>query len=219
MADSMRTPGTEIALPEPDRTGSTPVETALAERRSRREFEPGPISLEELNQLVWAAQGQTHPDGLRTAPSAGATYPLVVRVAVGDGGVPELDPGVYRYEPGDHALAFESSEVIQPALRRAAYDQEWVEEAPIVLGIAGVEERTAREYGERAGDLYVPMEAGHAGENVHLQVEALGLSTVSVGGFDDEAVAEAFDLEEARPLVMYPIGRRVSDEADGSDSR
>lgn len=209
MNDSPTEPGTTVALPEPDRTGSTPVETTLAERRSRREFGSGPISLEELAQLLWAAQGQTHPDGLRTAPSAGATYPLVVRVAVGDGGVPELDSGVYRYEPAAHELTFESADVIQPALQRASYDQKWVGEAPVVLGIAGVVERTEREYGERAGELYVPMEAGHAGQNVHLQVEALGLSTVSVGGFKDEAVAAAFDLAAARPLVMYPVGQRA----------
>ncbi|MFP4530930.1 MAG: SagB/ThcOx family dehydrogenase [Halodesulfurarchaeum sp.] len=211
MNDSTTDPGTTISLPEPDRTGSTPVETTLAERRSRREFDEGSIPLSALAQLLWAAQGQTHPDGLRTAPSAGATYPLVVRVAVGEGGVPDLDPGVYRYEPAGHELTFESAAVIQPALQRASYDQEWVGEAPVVLAIAGIVERTAREYGERAGELYVPMEAGHAGQNVHLQVEALGLSTVSVGGFKDEAVAAALDLTDARPLVMYPVGHRVTD--------
>lgn len=211
MNDHSPTPGQSISLPEPNRTGSTPVETTLAQRRSRREFGSGPISLAELGQLLWAAQGQTHPDGLRTAPSAGATYPLVVRVAVGDGGVPELDPGVYRYEPAEHVLAFESGEVIQPDLQRASYDQEWVGEAPVVLAISGIVERTAREYGERAGNLYVPVEAGHVGQNIHLQVEALGLSTVSVGGFKDEAVVAAFDLGDARPLVMYPVGQRVTE--------
>lgn len=204
-------PGTERALPDPDRTGSTPLETTLAERRSRREFAPGPVSLSDVSQLLWAAQGQTHPDGLRTAPSAGATYPLVVRVSVLEDGVPDLDEGVYRYRPETHTLWKETSHPVQAALQQAAYDQEWVGEAPVVITITGIEERTAREYGPRAGDLYVPMEAGHAGENLHLQVEALGLATVSVGGFKDEAVASALDLEGERPLILYPVGQRTSE--------
>jgi SagB-type dehydrogenase family enzyme len=211
MSESSPSPGTEISLPEPDRHGSTPLESTLEDRRSRREFAPGPISLAEVSQLLWATQGHTHPDGLRTAPSAGATYPLVIRLVVSEGGVPALEPGRYRYRPGDHALVFESSEGAQPDLQRASYDQEWVGEAPIVVAITGLVARTAREYGDRAGDLYVPVEAGHAGQNLHLQVEALGLATVSVGGFEDEPVATALELDQARPFVLYPVGQRIGD--------
>lgn len=204
-------PGTERALPDPDRTGSTPLETTLASRRSRREFDAGPVSLTDVSQMLWAVQGQTHPDGLRTAPSAGATYPLVLRVSVLENGVPELDSGIYRYRPESHTLQLERSQPVQSDLQRAAYDQEWVGAAPVVIAITGIEERTAREYGPRAGELYVPMEAGHAGENLHLQAEALGLATVPVGGFKDEAVASALNLERERPLIMYPVGQRSSD--------
>ncbi|MEF8772723.1 SagB/ThcOx family dehydrogenase [Halodesulfurarchaeum sp.] len=204
-------PGSDRPLPDPDQAGSTPLETTLTHRRSRREFGQGPISLADVSQLLWAAQGETHPDGLRTAPSAGATYPLVVRLSVAENGVPDLEPGVYRYWPGAHTLRTETSLPAQAELQRAAYDQEWVGEAPIVVAISGVVERTAREYGPRAGDLYVPMEAGHAGENLHLQAEAVGLATVPVGGFKDEAVASALDLGPERPLIMYPVGQRSSE--------
>ncbi len=210
MTDTAPTPGTEVSLPAPDRIGSTPLETTLAERRSRREFGPGSVSLSAVAQLLWAAQGQTHPDGLRTAPSAGATYPLVVRVVVAADGVPKLEAGIYRYRPSAHTLVLESTDEIHPELQRAAYNQEWVGEAPLILAITGIEERTAREYGDRAGDLYVPVEAGHSGQNIHLQTEALDLATVSVGGFKDEAVATALELDSARPFLLYPVGPRVT---------
>ncbi len=202
--------GDEQPLPEPDRTGSTPLSTTMENRRSRREFDPGPVSLSAVSQVLWAAQGQTHPDGLRTAPSAGATYPLVVWLIVAEGGVPELTAGIYRYQPHAHQLVYEAREPVHGALQQASYDQEWVGDAPIIVAIAGIEARTAQEYGSRAGDLYVPMEAGHAGQNLHLQVEALDLATVSVGGFEDGAVADALSLTDARPLVLYPIGQRAT---------
>jgi len=202
------TPGSVIQLPEPNRSGSETLETTLDSRRSRREFEPGPLTLSTVSQLLWAGQGTNHPEGFRTAPSAGATYPLVVRLVVAENGVRELAAGVYRYRPAGHELVYESTEPVQAELSAAAYDQEWVKSAPVDIVIAGIEERTAREYGSRAGDLYVPMEAGHAGQNVHLQAEALGLATVPVGGFRDEAVADVLDLTDARPLIMYPVGQR-----------
>lgn len=208
MTESAHATGETISLPDPDRNGSTPLEATLDGRRSRREYEPGAIDRSTVSQLLWAAQGQTHPEGFRTAPSAGATYPLVVRLVVAEGGVPDLPAGRYRYRPAEHDLVFESSDPRQAALEAAAGGQSWLAEAPIDVVIAGREERTEREYGARAGELYVPMEAGHAGQNLHLQVEALGLATVTVGGFEDEAVADAMDLEDARPLAIYPVGRR-----------
>jgi SagB-type dehydrogenase family enzyme len=197
-----------ISLPEPDRTGTTAVETALAERRSRREFAEGPISLSAVGQLLWAAQGETDADGHRAAPSAGATYPMALRLLVAEGGVPDLDPGIYRYRPATHDLVAESDRQIQSTLRDAAGDQEWLETAPIVVAITGVAEPTEAEFGARA-ERYLPIEAGHVGQNLHLQVEALGLATVTVGGFDDERATAALDLEDAEPFVFYPIGQRV----------
>ena len=199
---------TTISLPEPDRTGTTAVETALAERRSRREFADGPVSLSAVGQLLWAAQGESDADGHRTAPSAGATYPMELRLLVAEGGVPELDAGIYRYRPESHDLVMESDRQIQPTLRDAAGDQEWLEESPIVVAVTGIRERTAAEFGARA-ERYVAVEAGHVGQNLSLQVEALGLATVTVGGFDDERATAALDLEDAEPLVFYPIGQRV----------
>ncbi|MDR5655683.1 SagB/ThcOx family dehydrogenase [Halodesulfurarchaeum sp. HSR-GB] len=209
MTETAPSAGEEIELPEPRTESSQSVESAIAARRSRREFQPGPVELADVSQLLWAAQGETDAEGHRAAPSAGATYPLEVFCSVGADGVPGLDAGVYQYRPASHSLVPVAVEPVQAELRAASYDQEVVEAAPVALLIAGIEERTAQEYGARAGELYVPMEAGHVGENIHLQVESLGLATVSVGGFEDTAVAEVMEFEDERPLAIYPIGQRV----------
>ena len=199
-----------VALPEPDRNGTTSLETALRTRRSRREMVSDPIDLSTVSQLLWAAQGVTDEDGKRTAPSPIATFPLELFLTVDAGGVPDLDAGVYQYRPEEHALDRVASEPIQPDLEAAA-DQEHVGAAPIDLVITAIDERTAAETERPSAEEWVRMEAGHVGQNLSLQAEVLGLATVSVGGFDREAVAEALALDRARPLTIYPISQRKRD--------
>ena len=91
-----------VSLPAPPAAGTMSLEEALAQRRSVREFAPGALTLAEVSRLAWAAQGAIKPEG-RTAPSAGATYPLEVYLAVGE--VKGLAAGVYRYRPGPHRLS------------------------------------------------------------------------------------------------------------------
>jgi SagB-type dehydrogenase family enzyme len=202
-----------IALPEPDTDGETAVEEAIALRRSRREYSDEPLTLSELGQLLWAAQGTTRSRvgtvDLRAAPSAGATYPLTITVAVDDGGVAGLDSGVYRYVPEDHTLERRGSESIHARLEDAALEQSWVGAAPVDLVVSAIDERTTDRYGERGRSRYVPMEAGHVGENIYLQAEALDLATVVVGAFRDEDVRTLIDLSgEHRPLYVIPVGHR-----------
>lgn len=205
--------GEEIALPEPRTDGSVSVEAAIATRRSHRQFGDGSLSLETVAQLLWAAQGITDPDtGFRAAPSAGATFPMEVILTVREGGVDELAPGYYRYRPRAHALECRSTDETQSRLRDAALDQAWVESAPVTIVLAGVDERTERQYGDRGSTRYVPMEAGHVGENVYLQAEALDLGTVAVGAFDDAAVSELLGLDDGmRPLYIFPVGPQPAD--------
>ena len=195
---------TRVALPAAKRSGTLAVEQALAQRRSVREFSDRSLSLSALSQLVWAAQGVTHRRGLRTAPSAGALYPLEIFVVAGD--VEGLPGGVYRYVPGDHALELRGQGDPRPRLASAALEQGWVAEAPAILVIAAVYDRTARKYGRRA-PRYVHMEVGHASQNVYLQAEALGLGTCAVGAFRDRELAAALDLpSQMAPQLVLPIG-------------
>jgi SagB-type dehydrogenase family enzyme len=194
-----------VALPQPNLEGEVPVERALAQRRSVREFAPEPLSLPAVSQLLWAAQGITDRAGLRTAPSAGALYPLEVYLVAGV--VTGIAPGVYRYEPHRHRLVRGTAGDPRAAVARAALGQDWVAEAPAILVLAAVYERTARKYGDRAAR-YVHMEVGHAAQNVYLQAGALGLGTTMVGAFRDEALARALGLRgDVKPLGILPVGK------------
>lgn len=199
--------GTESALnlPEPRRDGAYPLERALSERRSVREFAEAPLRLEELAQLAWAAQGQAARGGHRTAPSAGALYPLELFVVAGS--VQGLAAGAYRYQPSRHALAPVAEGDRRGELAAAAWGQGWIAQAPAILVIAAVERRTTAKYGAR-GVRFVHMEAGHAAQNVLLQAVALGLGGTVVGAFSDAAVKGAAALQhDAQPLYLIPVGR------------
>ena len=195
-----------IELPAADTEGRVPLERTLAERRSIRRYAGEPLSLEQVGQLLWAAQGETQPrTGYRTAPSAGATYPLELYLVAGR--VDGLSAGVYRYLPRRHEVERVGTEDLRQPLYDAALRQTMIREAPVVLVMTGVTERTAGRYGARAGR-YVAMEAGHASQNIYLQATALGLGTVAVGAFDDEQISSVLGLDDGeQPLYLMPVGR------------
>ncbi len=194
-----------IALPPPRTEGSLPVETALARRRSVRTFADRPLSLAQLGQILWAAQGITGSRWpMRTAPSAGALYPLEVLVVAGQ--VDGLADGIYRYRPGKHDLQAVETGDHREALARAALGQGWMAHAPATLAITGITARAAAKYGRRA-ERYVYMEAGHAAQNVYLQAQADGLGTTAVGAFRDKAVRALLGLPaDEAPLYLMPVG-------------
>jgi len=188
----------KVALPPPERRGTIPLELVIAGRRSRRHLSPEPLTLEQMGQLLWAAAGLTSPEGLRAAPSAGAMYPLEVYAACAD--------GLFHYQPDDHSLVKLAAEDVRRALAKACWGQDFVAQAPFSVIFAAVFERTTTRYGER-GRRYVHMDCGYAAENVHLQAEALRLGSVSVGAFDDAAVARVLSLEKTEaPLLIIPVG-------------
>jgi SagB-type dehydrogenase family enzyme len=194
-----------IKLPNPVLTGELSVESAMATRRSVRDYQPLFLDQAEIGQLLWAAQGVTHPDGYRTAPSAGALYPLDVYILAGQ--VNELSSGVYMYSPDSHELVLYSEGDKRQALCNAALDQAAVKDAPAVIVLCGVYERTTKKYGSR-GERYVHMEVGFAAQNVYLQAEALGLGVVFIGAFYEDQVRSVLDLaHEEAPLGIIPVGR------------
>lgn len=195
-----------IALPEPALTGSTCLERLLVKRRSIREYPDTALKLAEIGQLLWAAQGITHPQGYRAAPSAGALYPLQLYLVAG--AAQDLAPGVYGYDPERHHLVMTQAGDQRNFLAHAALSQDWLADAAIIVVFSAEYKRTTRKYGER-GKRYVHMEAGHAAQNLFLQASALDLATVIVGAFDDDKVADVLRLpEQEQPLILMPIGRK-----------
>ena len=200
-----------IPLGQPNTKGQVSLEETISRRRSRRSFSAKPLTLTQVGQLLWCAQGITDEHShKRASPSAGATYPLEVFIAAGEGGVDGLEAGVYRYVPSEHALVLSGAGDIRARVAKAALGQQFLAEAPLDLLVAADYERTTARYGER-GIRYVHMEVGHVGQNLYLQAEALGLGTVVVGAFQDELVASAFGLpEELKPLCIMPVGHARS---------
>ena len=193
-----------VRLPQPRLRGAVSVEQALRTRRSVRAFTDAPLTLEEISQLLWAAQGVTAEGGRRTAPSAGGLHPLTLHLAAGR--VSGLRPGVYRYDPARHELVT-VGEGDRRAQVRAAARQDWIEQAAaIVIVSADLAKPTAR-YGARARR-FVDIEVGHAAQSLSLQAAALGLGVTDVGAFDEVAVKAAVGLPAAeQALLLLPIGR------------
>lgn len=190
--------GELITLPEPNQKGEMSLEQAIAVRRSVRNFLSQPLTMEQIGQLTWAAQGQDARSGYRTVPSAGATYPLELFVVTAD--------GIFAYLLAKHALEKLIGRDIRAALAAAAWGQGFIEEAPLTLVFAAQFPRTTGRYGQR-GIRYVYMEAGHAAQNVHLQAEALGLGSVAIGAFDDASVSEVLSLpKHLEPLYLVVVG-------------
>lgn len=197
--------GPTVKLPAPIRQSQVSIEEAMSRRRSVREYRGDVMAFAQLGQLLWASQGQTSPLGYRTAPSAGALYPLETYAVVGR--VEGLDQGVYRYEPAGHALTEVAKGDKRRALAVASAGQMWMADAPVMIVLSAVYERTTGKYGRR-GVRYADMEAGHAGQNVALQAVALGLGATTVGAFEDEKVKAIMGMKKAEtPLYILPVGR------------
>jgi len=198
-----------IKLPEPSKKGKMSVEEAIQKRRSIRDYLDKPLTLKDISQILWAAQGITDPiRKFRAAPSAGATYPLEIYLVVKKGGVVNLSEGVYRYDPFTHSIELIKEGDFSYELYIACVNQEWVLKAPVKIVITAVYDRTTKRYGER-GIRYVHMEAGHVGQNIYLQATALNLGTVAVGAFFDNMVEEIVNAKpNERALYVFPIGYR-----------
>ncbi len=195
-----------ISLPSPRYQGSTSIEKAINERRSIRKYSEEDISLDEISQILWSAQGITHRGrGLRTAPSAGALYPLEIYLVAGE--IEGIPKGIYRYSPATHSI-----KISQEGDKRKKFFtccQPFVGKAPAIIVITGVYERTASKYGKRA-EQYIYIEAGAVGQNIYLQCEALGIGTTFVGAFIDSRLGSILSLPEGEaPLGVMPLGKRI----------
>jgi SagB-type dehydrogenase family enzyme len=199
-------PPTEtVRLPSPRFEGPVSVEQTLLARRSVRTFSRDPLTVDDLTQLLWAAQGITHPQGFRTAPSAGAIYPLELYVIVGH--MVGLPTGLYRYRGREHALERRSPRDLRTEMSTAALSQRPVERAPVSFLFTAVYDRMTAKYGRR-GVRYVDMEAGHAAQNLCLQAVALDLKSVVIGAFQDAAVKQIAMLPaDEEPLYLVPVGK------------
>jgi SagB-type dehydrogenase family enzyme len=187
-----------VALPPPTTTSTIPLEKAIEQRRSQRDFRPGPLPIATIGQLLWAGQGITSPDGKRAAPSAGALYPLELYVVT--------PTQVMHYLPQGHRVETRTGPDLRPELKAAAFGQPHVGAAPTIIVVAAAPGRTRRKYGTRA-EVFVEREAGHAAQNILLQAAARGLAAVPVGSLNPSQAAATLALPPDQTVLYFiPVG-------------
>jgi SagB-type dehydrogenase family enzyme len=204
-----RTVTSTINLNTPQLKGNISVEEAIKNRRSVRRFNSNPLTLQQVSQLLWAAQGITDTSrNYRAAPSGGHVFPLEMYLVSGNNSVNDIPAGIYHYDPYNNRIEKIVDGDVRNDLYKAAHNQQWVNEAPISLVITGNFQKMINKYPDtRISTRFVDMEAGHAGENIYLQAESLGLGTVAIGSFYDDQMISLFKLPaNETPLYIYPVG-------------
>jgi SagB-type dehydrogenase family enzyme len=188
-----------VTLPRPATSGGVSIEEALARRHSVRSFATTALTNVQTAQLLWAAQGVTRSWGGRTAPSAGALYPLDIYVVTAS--------RLWHYLPAGHrADEWRLGDDLRAHLRGATPGQAAVAHAAAVFVVTGTTKRTSGKYGARARR-YVELEVGHCAQNLVLQATALGLGGVTIGAFSDDAVALVLGLPAGEtPYYLIPVG-------------
>ena len=205
--DNRQCQGGVMKLPLPKNEGTVSVERAIKQRRTIRAYMPQLLVLDQVSQLLWTAQGITEESGFKRAtPSAGALYPMDVYAVMGQDSVEQIEAGVYQYEPKGHSLLLVAKRDLRDSIARAALSQMWMAKAPINLVITAEYRRVAVKYGNR-GIRYAMIEAGHIGQNLFLQAEALGLKAGIVGAFHDKELIEIMKIPRTHePLLIISVG-------------
>jgi SagB-type dehydrogenase family enzyme len=202
----------EIKLPMPAFSGKVSVEAAVVAKKTVRNFAGTPLSLAEVSQILWAANGNLPADAVTAAttkvlPSAGGLYPLEIVLVSGKNTVTGLPEGIYLYKPQTHSLATLASGDYRTQLSHACLSQMWLARAPIIVVISAAFARTTAKYGNR-GYQYVFMEAGASDQNIYLQAESLGLHSGTVGAFHDGQVSTVLKLpKDVTPLLVVAVGK------------
>ena len=189
-------------LPKPA-FGSESLWEALSKRRSIRKYQKAPLALEDIALLLFAAQGVTASFGrylLRTAPSAGALFPIETYLCVNN--VSDLPPGLYHLEIRNFALEELSTGAFGERLAEACLGQHMCAKAPVVLLWSAIPRRTMSKYGDR-GLRYIFMDVAHICQNVLLAATALGLGACPIGAFFDEEVNALFGLDGEEETIIY----------------
>ena len=198
---------TTIKLPSKQLNEKTSLGYTLEKRGSCRYFDKETLTLKEVSNILWVAQGVTDKQNnvRRTVASAGAVYPMELYISVREEGVHELESGIYRYNSKQHSLQKISDSDITDKLSSACFNQKFIQQASFNVLIASDNSKTNELYEER-GDRYVFMEAGATTQNIYLEAVDLNLGTVVIGAFDDQKVKALFEIDKLMPVAIMPVG-------------
>ena len=197
-----------IELPEPWPRKEMSLDEALRKRTSVRIYSPQPLSLGDLSYLLWACTGiQRVEQGyeFRTAPSAGALYPIETYLVVNN--VEDLEQGLYHYAIKGHLLEELHLGDLGLETARAALGQKICYDAAAVFIWTAIFYRSKWKY-EQRGYRYIYMDVGHIGENLYLAATSLELGACTVGALFDDELNQLLDVdgEEESAIYMAAVG-------------
>ena len=193
----------QIQLPLPSQEQTLPFLEILKKRKSIRSYSPEPLKISNLSFLLWASTGiQRTQRGheFRTAPSAGALYPIETYLVANN--VEGLEKGLYHYNIAAHTLEELKIGANREELAKAALDQEMCAEAPVVFVWSAIFNRSKWKYKQRAYR-YAYLEAGHIVENLALSATSVGLGSCQIGAFFDDEVNRIIDIDGTEESVIY----------------
>ncbi|MEN6384576.1 MAG: nitroreductase family protein [Phycisphaerales bacterium] len=192
-------PAAIIKLPQPKINGVVSLEQALENRRSIRQFTDEALTIDQIGQICWAAQGVTEPNReFRTAPSPGAIYPIQLYVFLPD--------GLYLYAPARHELSLVIDKDLRLSIFNSSFNQRVVQKAPCTFMLAGDVKKVEAKYRSR-GERFTYIEAGHIAQNIQLQATALALGSVPIGVIDTKTIAQICKLPIGQEVIyLIPVG-------------
>jgi len=192
-----------VALPRPATEGGAPLWEILSKRRSERDFQQKPVTVDQVSQLLWAAQGVTAEQfgyKFRTVPSAGALYPVENYLIIND--VEGIPRGVHHYNVSEHCLEQLKEGDYRVTIARAALDQKIAYEANLVFAWTAVVERSKWKYKQRAFR-YIYLDAGHIAQTVAMAAVALGLGSCQIAALYDEEVNDLLGVDGIEETAIY----------------
>lgn len=192
-----------ITLPAPEPAVTSSVDQALRQRRSIRSYSDRPLNKEQLSYLLWASTGIQRRERnfeFRTAPSAGALYPIETYVVVNN--VENVLQGLYHYSIKRHTLEELQTGDISQAITTAAMGQRICSQAAVVFIWTAVFQRTKWRYQDRAYR-YIYLDAGHIAQNLALSATSLGLGSCQIGALFDEEVNKIVRVDGIEESTIY----------------
>jgi SagB-type dehydrogenase family enzyme len=193
----------KVTLPRSWQKKESNLEQLLQERRSVRQYSRVSVSMDDLAFLLWAMQGVTAQAGpylLRTAPSAGALYPIETYLAVDR--VEGLDAGLYHFDVKDFQLERLTDQSVSSLVADSALNQGFIAKGAITFIWSAVFRRNMGKYGHR-GLRYIFLDCGHICQNLLLAAQALGLNGCPVAAFYDDEMNDLLDLDGVEESVIY----------------
>ena len=192
-----------IQLPSQLQETNTLFTEVLQKRKSTRAFSTEPLSKVDLAFLLWASTGiqrQENSYEFRTAPSAGALYPIETYIAANN--VEDVAKGIYHYNIRDHTLEEIKTGDFGGDLAHAALDQRMCATAPAVFVWTAIFRRSKWKYSQRAYR-YIYLDAGHLAQNLALAAVSIACGSCQVGAFFDNEINALVDVDGTEESTIY----------------